>query len=171
MWYVVWTSTGSEEKLANKVKEMAFQNRCFVPKRIMQIRRKGDWIYTEKSMFPGYFFVDTDDVEELYQELRKQEGFSTILTVDKKYCPLQGKDAEQVEDLYLNHGIFDVSKGIIEGDQILVTSGPLKGQEGLIKKIDRHKRLAYLEFHMFDQVIKGSVGLEIVEKHPGTENG
>ena len=38
------------------------------------------------------------------------------------------------------------------------------GQEGLIRKIDRHKRVAYLEFDMFDQVIKGSVGLEIVEK-------
>ena len=82
MWYVVWTSTGSEEKLLKKVKEMTCQNRCFVPRRIMQIRRKGDWIYTEKSMFPGYFFVDTDDVEELYQELRKQEGFSTILTIE-----------------------------------------------------------------------------------------
>ena len=164
MWYVVWTSTGSEEKLAKKVKEMSCQNRCFVPRRIVQIRRKGDWVYTEKDMFPGYFFVDTDDVEELSLELRKIEGFSTILTVDKKFCPMSGKDAEQVEELYQNHGIFDVSKGIIEGDQIIVTSGPLMGQEGLIRKIDRHKRVAYLEFDMFDQVIKGSVGLEIVEK-------
>ncbi len=166
MWYVVWTSTGSEEKLAKKVKDMSCQNRCFVPRRIVQIRRKGDWVYAEKDMFPGYFFVDTDDVEELSLELRKIESFSTILTVDKKYSPLIGKDAKQVEELYLNHGIFDVSKGIIEGDQIIVTSGPLMGQEGLIRKIDRHKRVAYLEFDMFDQVIKGCVGLEIVEKHP-----
>ena len=166
MWYVIWTSTGSEEKLAEKVAEMACQNRCFVPRRIVQVRRKGDWIYTEKSMFPGYFFVDTDDVEDLSLELRKIEGFSTILTVDKKYCPLMDKDADQVEELYLNHGIFDVSKGIIEGDQIIVTSGPLIGQEGRIRKIYRHKRIAYLEFDMFDQTVKGCVGLEIVEKHP-----
>ena len=38
------------------------------------------------------------------------------------------------------------------------------GQEGRIKKVDRHKRMAYLEFTMFNQVIHGTVGLEIVEK-------
>jgi len=116
-------------------------------------------------MFPGYFFVDTDDIEELALQLQKVEGFSTVLTVNKKFYPLTGKDADLTEDLYNNKGIFDVSKGIIEGDEIVITSGPLKGQEGLIKRIDRHKRLACLEFVMFDQVVKGAVGLEIIEKH------
>lgn len=164
MWYVVWTSTGSEERVAKAVKEMNCQNRCFVPKRIVQERRKGNWEYTEKNMFPGYFFVDTDDIEEFANQLHKVEGFATVLTVDKKFFPLSGKDDELTEDLFNNNGIFDVSKGIIEGDNIIVTSGPLRGQEGLIKKIDRHKRQAYLEFTMFDQVIRGTVDLEIVEK-------
>ena len=164
MWYVVWTSTGSEERVAKAVKEMSCQNRCFVPKRIVQVKRKGEWQYTEKDMFPGYFFVDTDDIEEFSQQLHKVEGFATVLTIDKKFYPLTGKDDTLTEDLYNNNGIFDVSKGIIEADTIIVTSGPLKGQEGLIKKIDRHKRLAYLEFDMFDQIVRGTVGLEIVEK-------
>ena len=68
MWYVVWTSTGSEERVAKAVKEMSCQNRCFVPKRIVQVKRKGEWQYTEKDMFPGYFFVDTDDIEFLSWE-------------------------------------------------------------------------------------------------------
>ncbi|MBR5975033.1 MAG: antiterminator LoaP [Clostridiales bacterium] len=165
MWYVIWTSTGSEERVARAVKDMTCQKRCFVPKRIMQIRKNGDWEYAEKNMFPGYFFVDTDDIEELSVQLRKVEGFSTVLTVDKKFYPLTGKDDVLTEELYNNNGIFDISKGIIEGDNIIVTSGPLKGQEGLIRKIDRHKRIAYLEFTMFDQKVSGKVGLEIVEKH------
>ena len=165
MWYVIWTSTGSENKTAKAVQEMSCQNRCFIPRRIVQMKKKGEWIQTEKNMFPGYFFVDTDDIEELALQLQKVEGFSTVLTVNKKFYPLTGKDAELTEDLYNNKGIFDVSKGIIEGDEIVITSGPLKGQEGLIKRIDRHKRLAYLEFVMFDQVVKGAVGLEIIEKH------
>ena len=164
MWYVVWTSTGSEERVAKAVKEMHCQNRFFIPKRIVQIRRKGNWEYLEKNMFPGYFFVDTDDIEEFSNQIHKVEGFATVLTVDKKFFPLSGKDEILTEELYDNNGIFDVSKGFIEGDSIIVTSGPLKGQEGLIKKIDRHKRLAYLEFSMFDQVIRGTVSLEIVEK-------
>ena len=70
-----------------------------------------------------------------------------------------------IEDLYGKKGLFDLSEGIIEGDRIIVTSGPLVGNEGSIRKIDRHKRLAYLEFDMFGQDVKAAVGLEIVEKH------
>ena len=43
-------------------------------------------------------------------------------------------------------------------------SGPLQGKEGYIKKIDRHKRRAFLEMPMFGRVQKIQVGLEIVAK-------
>ena len=57
-----------------------------------------------------------------------------------------------------------MSEGIIEGDQIIVTRGPLCGKEGLIQKIDRHKRKAWLEMKMFGREQRVEVGLEIVEK-------
>ena len=164
MWYVIWTSTGYEKKAEEAVKGFSCQKRCFVPRRAIQMKRKGVWEKVEKPLFPGYFFVDTDDIEEMAIELRKVEGFNKILTVDKEFTPLYGKDAELVENLSTKAGLFDLSEGIIEGDKIIVTSGPLMGQEGLIKKIDRHKRLAYIEFTMFDHTIKGTVGLEIIEK-------
>lgn len=166
MWYVIWTSTGQENKAEEAVKDIDVSIRCFVPRRAIQVKRKGNWYREEKPLFPGYFFVDTDDVEKLADEVRKIEGFNQILTTEKAYFPLYEKDATFIEKLYNKEGLFDISEGYIEGDQIIVTSGPLKGQEGLIRKIDRHKRLAYLEFGMFDQTIKASVGLEIIEKRP-----
>lgn len=60
--------------------------------------------------------------------------------------------------------IVEMSEGIIENDQIIITRGPLKGHEGLIKKIDRHKRRAYLELEMFGRKIETQVGLEVVAK-------
>ena len=36
--------------------------------------------------------------------------------------------------------------------------------EGLIRKIDRHKRMAYLEVEMFGRKIEMRAGLEIIEK-------
>ena len=164
MWYVIWTSTGYEKKAEEAVKGFSCQKRCFVPRRVLQMKRNGNWEKVEKPLFPGYFFVDTDDIEALSLELRKIEGFNRVLTVDKEFIPLYGKDAELVEHLFGSAGLFDLSEGIIEGDQIKITSGPLMGQEGLIRKIDRHKRLAYIESDMFGQTIRASVGLEIVEK-------
>ena len=164
MWYVIWTSTGSEKKAVSAIQEFSEQERCFVPRRRLPIKKNGVWQQVEKPLFPGYIFVDTDRVEELAIHLHKIEGFHHVLSVEKEFCPLRDNEAELIENLYLKEGLFDFSEGLIVGDKIVVTSGPLVGHEGAIKKIDRHKRLAYLEFSMFDQTIKATVGLEIVEK-------
>lgn len=166
MWYVIWTSTGMEEKTAQAVRDLACQSRCFVPRRRVQIRRKGEWIFTERPIFPGYLFVDTEDIDTLVLELWKMEGFHAVLAVEKKYYPLSDEDAVLTEKLYESEGVLDVSQGMIEGDTITVTSGPLQGREGMIRRIDRHKRMAYIEIELFNQTIRGAVGLEIVEKRP-----
>lgn len=162
MWYVIWTSTGSENRAKESIEGMV--SRCYVPRKVINIKRDGVWKIAEKALFPGYLFVDTDDVEELSVKLRKIEGFSQLLATDKKIFPLYGNDANFAEKLYNRKGLFDMSEGYIEGDTVRVTAGPLYGLEGLIKKIDRHKRLAYLEYTMFGQTMSTSVGLEITEK-------
>ena len=58
-----------------------------------------------------------------------------------------------------------MSTGYIEGDQVIVVEGPLKGYEGSIRKIDRHKRVAYLDLEGFEDVSSIKVGLEIVSKN------
>lgn len=58
------------------------------------------------------------------------------------------------------------SSGVMEGDEIVILNGPLMNQTGLIKKLDRHKRLAYLEIEILGRVKTVKVGLEIVRKKP-----
>lgn len=60
--------------------------------------------------------------------------------------------------------IVDMSIGFIRGDKIYITEGPLQGKEGLIVKIDRHKRIAYLRLSMFNKETTTKVGLEIISK-------
>ncbi|MCD8361556.1 MAG: hypothetical protein LUC98_01135 [Lachnospiraceae bacterium] len=50
-----------------------------------------------------------------------------------------------------------------------ITSGPLAGREGCIRKIDRHKRTAKIQVEMFGQVIDATVGVEIVRKTSGSQ--
>ena len=49
---------------------------------------------------------------------------------------------------------------------VMVTDGPLKGHEALIRKINRYKRVAYLDMRMFGRTKTIKVGLEIVRKNP-----
>jgi transcriptional antiterminator NusG len=53
---------------------------------------------------------------------------------------------------------------MIENSQVIILSGPLEGMEGYIKKIDRHKRKAYLEIPMFGGVQTVEMGLEVAFK-------
>ncbi|WP_416239277.1 KOW motif-containing protein, partial [[Clostridium] innocuum] len=44
--------------------------------------------------------------------------------------------------------VVEMSTGFIQGEQIFITEGPLQGKEGQIIRIDRHKRIAYLQLSM-----------------------
>ena len=57
-----------------------------------------------------------------------------------------------------------MSKGVIKDGKPVVTSGPLKGRESLIRRIDRHKRTAEIEIPFVEDDMRVIVGLEIYEK-------
>ena len=59
--------------------------------------------------------------------------------------------------------VVGMSQGVIEDGRTVVRSGPLRGREGLVRKIDRHKRVAYLDVGLLDQA-RVRVGLEITRK-------
>jgi transcription termination/antitermination protein NusG len=60
--------------------------------------------------------------------------------------------------------VIENSIGLIEGDKIIITEGPLMGHESMIKKIDSHKRIAQLDIEMFGQLRTITVALEIISK-------
>lgn len=57
-----------------------------------------------------------------------------------------------------------MSTGIIENDQVRILTGPLQGMEGYIRKINRHKRKAWVSIEMFGRSVDMEVGLEIIKK-------
>ena len=79
--------------------------------------------------------------------------------------PLDEAEVRFLLEFGMGEQIVSMSEGIIENDNVVVITGPLKGNEGLIRKIDRHKRRAYLEIEMFGRKIETQVGLEIVARY------
>ena len=49
-------------------------------------------------------------------------------------------------------------------DKIIINEGPLIGLEGLITKIDRQKRIAYVNVELLGKLTRVQVGLEIISK-------
>ena len=78
--------------------------------------------------------------------------------------PLTDKERDWFLSFLDDEHVVRMSEGVIEGDKVTVTRGPLMGFEGDICKIDRHKRRACIKVSLFGRTVPASVGLEIVRK-------
>lgn len=166
-WYVMQVRTGTEENICIQCKkdiEEAVLEKCFLPYYEEKRRVQGEWRILKKLLFPGYVFVITEDMETLYQQLKRVIGLTKLLGTGREITPLTEDETAFLKRFGGEEQIVAMSEGIIEGSKVIVNSGPLQGMEGYIRKIDRHKRRAYLEIPFFGRVQNVQVGLEIVEK-------
>lgn len=138
--------------------------RCFIPYYEEQKRIRGEWTTQTKVLFPGYVFMITENVEALYEELKTIIGLTKLIGTGEEIVPLQEEEIAFLESFGGAKQVVEMSQGVIEHSQVKVTSGPLQGKEGYIRKIDRHKRKAWLEIEMFGRAQNIQVGLEIVAK-------
>ncbi|MCD7736809.1 MAG: antiterminator LoaP [Lachnospiraceae bacterium] len=167
MWYVVQVRAGAEEKIcaqcAKKISETLLRQ-SFLAYYEERKKRGGKWETQKKVLFPGYVFLDTDEIEKVFFELKKVIGLTKILGIGEDIVPLTEEEVRFLTQLGGENHVVEMSEGIIEGARVKVQSGPLMGKEALIKKIDRHKRKAYLELELFGHMQRVEVGLEITMK-------
>ncbi len=167
MWYAVQVRTGTEEEIKSqclKVISSDVLEDCFIPHYESMKRYHGEWHKVKSILFPGYVFLISDDVKELYYRLKNVIGLTKILGTGDEIVPLYKEEIEFLESFGAKKESVKISKGIIEGEQVIVLEGPLKGYEGCIRKIDRHKRLAFLEIELMGRKVETQVGLEIVDR-------
>lgn len=177
MWYVMQVRTGTEENIRCQCQRLISSDtleRCFIPYYQQKKRFQGEWHIQERILFPGYVFLITENLEKLVERLKKVIGMTKLIGTGDEIVPLSEAEISLITKLggksSSSESIVKISQGIIEGDQVHILSGPLKGLEGAIRKIDRHKRIAYLSVDMFNRTVDMKVGLEIVAKNKEKNN-
>ena len=166
--YVIQVTGGEENrvcKLINDNVPQQFVNECFVPSSEHPFRTGESWKYIKRPMFPGYVFVDTDDVEGLVEQLRQVPRFTRVLGNGGRCMPLADDEVAWLQAVTSRGDrTFKMSRGIIKGGNLIVLSGPLMGRTAMVRKIDRHKRLAYVEVEMLGRRNLVKLGLEVTQK-------
>lgn len=168
-WYVIQVSIGHEWKIVNQCRSMISQDilkECFIPEYIKMKRYQNAWHEVKEILFAGYVFMITDKIDLLNVELKKLPEFARIIGKKKNdIFPLDPEEIAFLNAFAKEDHIVTMSRGFIKGDQIVVTQGPMKGKEGLITRIDRHKRIAEIQLKMFNKEAVAKVGLEIISKY------
>lgn len=166
--YVIHVAGGQEEHTKALVLKLLadIASDCYTPAYECARKVGGVWRRVAKMLFPGYVFVETSDPVALRDRLGEIPAFARLLGAsDESFLALTDDEVAWLNAFTnVETHVVEMSEGIIEGDRVLVTKGPLRSYEGLIRKVDRHKRLAELEIHMFGRDKRVRIGLEIARK-------
>lgn len=166
MWYVMQVYTGHEAAVCRKCREeiVREEEEVFVPLAERMTKIKGEWVLTKNRLFPGYVFVETENIEDFHVRLKQLRVMTKVLTTGEYMTPLYAEEEAHLQRLLRDGYVAVYSEGIMEGNRIVVIEGALKGFEGRVKKVLRHKRLAVLEMPLMGRTVEVTVGLGIVER-------
>ena len=171
MYYVIQVKTGKEQQaiddiLKNKPDDASFD--VFAPYRKSLRKYKGVMREAVERCFPGYIFVETNDVQRLFKQLYFTPGFQRLLGREaetENFVPLDKDESRMIDILYSanNNRITEISNiEVKEGEMIRVLDGPLMGLETQIKKVNLHKRTVLVEFMMCGRLVTAPIGINII---------
>ena len=171
MYYVVQVKTGKEQQaiediMKNKPDDASFE--VFAPYRKALRKFKGQMKEVVERCFPGYIFVETDDVQGLFVQLYWTPGFTKLLGREAdtyNFVPLDKDESRMIDILYSanTNRITEISNiEVREGEMIRVLDGPLAGLETKIKKVNLHKRKVTIEYMMCGRLVSSDIGINII---------
>lgn len=187
MYYVLQVAPGEEDKTERHIMVIIpddLYKQCFHPTRHMRKKFHGKWVDTHEKLLPGYVFITTENAKELFLELKKVPMLTKLVGRDEEYfVKLPERDVEwlvkfmgcdgqkdsrdaggkaggdlQKYEVGLSQVSFDGENGV------KIISGPLKGLEGIIKRINLHKRMAEVEVPFMNRRTKIYLGIELLDR-------
>ncbi len=167
MWYILWTTAGNEHRLKEHIirdGDPGLYGEIWIPLR-REMRKAGKARKEiEKAIFPGYLFTSTWDPARLHLSIKGYPEYLGILKSCGEYMPLSAEDEGFIKGMGAGNGPAGVSSGFIRSGELHVVSGPLKGLEEYIVKVDRHRMRAVLEMDLFGEKRRFAMGLCVAQK-------
>ena len=165
MWCVVHVRDGGEghtEDFASGLLPESLHARCFHLIRSRRKKYEGQWQTVHEDLFPGYVFIDTDQPERVYRELKKTPKPKLLFSDEEYVSTLEKHESDFMEQLADRKGRIGISNVGIDGDgRIHYLSGPLLGMENRVRRVNLHKRIAEIEAEIMGRKRLLYLGIEI----------
>ncbi len=172
-WFVLQTLVGREQSVCERLQRHFFaEEEVARPRRRLKIRRAGEYLDTEKTLFPGYLFFrghseDTKLFEERLRLLasarRDLPGMVKVLGRGPQPVPIFAHEANLIWAMMDTQELIDYSQACFVGARVKIIGGPLLGREGIIRKVNRRKGRATVEMRLFGAVNCTDLGVEYLE--------
>ena len=175
MYYVIQVAPGKEDDVEMHITERISEelcSSCFHPMRHVRKKFHGKWRDRHEKLLPGYVFIDSEEVHGLYLELKRIPMMTKLLGWEREFITaLTEWETAWLEKLVSigrdgsTNGEVSLSQvEVDENDEVKILSGPLQDMEGMIKKINLHKRIAEVEVEFMGRKTIIYLGIEMIEK-------
>ena len=167
MWYVIHTVSGMEQKCLQQCGiyiDRDDYNEMFIPRYIAQKHFKKEWHEVEKTLFPGYLFVDTEKIKPVIEGLKKFRQYTKVLQDGEMVSPITAQEQQFLTAMMDPQHLVRYSEVFLIGEKVCITTGPLKNFEGYIRIVDRHRRVAKLEIPIFGRPTPAEVGFGAIKR-------
>lgn len=167
MWCVVHVRSGGEGHIEDFVAGLlpdTIHVRCFHLIRGRKKKFEGQWQTVYEDLFPGYVFIETDEPDRVYQELKKAPKPKLLFSDEEYVSTLEKHESDFMERLADRNGRIGISKVNIGADgRIDYVSGPLLSMGNMVRRVNLHKRIAEIETEIMGRKRILYLGIEIEE--------
>ena len=167
MWCVVHVKDGGEEHTEDLVAGLLPDNlnaRCFHLIRSRRKKYEGQWQTVQEDLFPGYVFIDTDQPDQVYKELKKTPRPRLLFSDEEYVSTLEKHESDLMERLADKSGRIGISRVKIEEDgKMCYLSGPLSHMGDMVRRVNLHKRIAEIETEIMGRKRVLFLGIDIEE--------
>jgi transcriptional antiterminator NusG len=154
-WYAIFVKVGREDAVKLDLERLMLKHSevkavLFVPKRLTIDKNAQGETKVFRLLFPGYVLVGTEQIEQVFALAKAVKSIYRFLRTgdeDKQFQRVELAEIMRIIDFCDNDGVIGESTATLDDDGMLVvTSGPLKGEEGYITKYDRRKGRVLVSF-------------------------
>ncbi len=167
-WHVIFVETGYEDEVRYYIDD-AFHSmfsdidyQLLVPKRKIYERKQGVRREVIRNLFPGYILIETDQILDFYIRIKGRPRVYKILRDYDYFYTVGPEEMHRILNLTDDDGLIDISEAFYINDRVQIMNGPLWGKEGIIKKIDKRKGRAKVEFSIDKKPYMVDLGIRIL---------
>ena len=143
-WYTIKVQNNRERTVSQRLQTEMFrefneQLNIIIPSMGIVSLKNGKNKTKEKLLYPGYIFVETDNIDKIGHLVKQTDGATNILK-DDKGNPVFLRDQEVKKMIAQKEEVNDLKANSFQiGEKVTVQSGPFQGFSGDIDFIEKDR--------------------------------
>lgn len=139
-WYLIQCKPRQDSRAEENLTRQAFK--CYRPTHNIERIQRGRHINSVESLFPGYLFIQLDQLNDNWHPIRSTRGVNQLVTFGKQPIAVADELIDQLKQRLSEKPQKSVA--LVPGDRVRINSGSYKELEAIILSRDGAERIVIL---------------------------